>query len=223
MKTIAICILALVALGMVSVLLSMPVQASPQQQTTPTPTPTPAGMAYFPFICKNGYCGGRATYVPPTMPLGCSDPSRGDLYRALVTNTQTTLDPIYVWGEEDCCSLDVARLKGHIVGDVLQLIPTTLYKLLGLGWQVIVSSTGFIGSILRLTSGVPTGYEVNCANDAEFFCLGLGAIAALDDMAGGWITVLTILVVAIMGFYLALYVIREVRNMMQPGAGGEGD
>ena len=91
--------------------------------------------------------------------------------------------------------------------------------MLGAAWQLIASSVTFIGSILQLTGGTPIGYDVQCTNDAEFFCLGLAAIVALDDMAGGWVTVLTILVVAIMGFYLAIYVIQEVRNMMQPGSG----
>lgn len=171
---------------------------------------------YLPLICRSNECWGTTPVGGDETSCG-NNPYRGELYHDLYYSSIDLMQPIANWASDSCCSVAVAQAKGEFVGNVFQLIPTIAYKIIAQFWDGLTRSISLLSSIVSIMSGNPTGYYVDCTADAEMFCFGLGAVMALDDMAGGWVTALVTLVVAILGFYLVLYVIGEVRAMLQPG------
>lgn len=166
----------------------------------PTPTPTP--VATWPAITP------------------CADPVRGPLYRDMVSNTADILGPVAAWAGQSCCMLDAARTNGRYVGRVLGLVRVIGLKVGTLIWRMVGQAGEFVVGLFGILPSAPTMYEITCEDEAEGICWGLAVIVALDEMAGGWITIIVGFVLAILTIFLALYVIREVRNILLGGAGG---
>jgi hypothetical protein len=155
--------------------------------------------------------------------LSCgNDPDRGPLYRDLISYTINVLNPLAEWGTASCaCGLSAAHAKGYAVGQVLGMGIAIIGRIFGLILDVIGSAVGLIGQIVTLMTGAATPPSVNCAGEAEGLCLGLAAIIALTETAGTFLTILTVIGVSILGFYLAIYMIKEIRAMIQPGDDSE--
>lgn len=178
---------------------------------------------YLPYICKEGDCDGQP-FVPTPIPTwepveACSDTMRGPLYRDMVSSTVDFVEPIAVWAEESCCDPDIAYSDGVFIGRVLGLIPTILSKIFTLLFNIVSVAIGYIGSIIGLLASPAHDFEISCTGEAEAFCFGLAAIMSLDDQAGGILTVIIGMVVAALSFFLVMWIVNQVRDMMQPGTG----
>lgn len=118
--------------------------------------------------------------------------------------------------------IDIIKLIIQLVGSLVSLILTLLGRLLGLIWTILNSAIGLLGSLASFAKGSDrSAYPIDCAGDAEGICFGLAAIVKLDEVAGNWITIVTTLTVSVLTIYLGMYIVNQVRSMMQPGSGTE--
>jgi hypothetical protein len=152
------------------------------------------------------------------MPCDIDDPARGPLYRALVTNTTALLYPFMAWSVTACqCGLGTARANGTAVGQIAGKMFRIIRLVLVIIWHAIQAAISLIGDIISLILGDATPPSIVCTGDVELLCFGIATIAQLDSMANGIITTIVVLVLAILSFYLGMYVIKEGRQIMQPG------
>jgi len=118
--------------------------------------------------------------------------------------------------------VDLIKLIIGLVGSLVSLIMDLLGRLLGLIWTILNSAIGLLGSLSTFARGSDrSAYPIDCAGDSEAICFGLAAIVKLDEIAGNWLTIITTLTVSVLTIYLGMYVVNQVRSMMQPGSGAE--
>jgi hypothetical protein len=118
--------------------------------------------------------------------------------------------------------IDLIKLIIGLVGSLVSLIMDLLGRLLGLIWTILNSAIGLLGSLSTFARGSDrSAYPIDCAGDSEAICFGLAAIVKLDEIAGNWLTIITSLTVSVLTIYLGIYIVNQVRSMMQPGSGAE--
>jgi hypothetical protein len=118
--------------------------------------------------------------------------------------------------------IDLIKLIVQLIASLVGLIMTLLGRLLGLIWMILNSAIGLLGSLASFARGSDrSAYFIDCAGDAEAICFGLAAIVKLDEIAGNWLTIITMLTVSVLTIYLGMYIVNQVRSMMQPGSGTE--
>jgi hypothetical protein len=118
--------------------------------------------------------------------------------------------------------IDLIKLILQLIASLVGLIMTLLGRLLGLIWIILNSAIGLLGSLVSFARGTDrSAYPIDCAGDAEAICFGLAAIVKLDEIAGNWLTIITTLTVSVLTIYLGMYIVNQVRSMMQPGSGAE--
>jgi hypothetical protein len=195
---------------------AMPTFQSPTPVTSPLPTPVAmTEKVYLPIIFKN-YPNLDAP--EPIVPCDIDDPARGPLYRSLVTNTTALLYPFMAWSMIACnCGLGTARANGTAVGQIAGKVFRIIRLVFEIIWHAIQAAISLIGDIIGMILGAATPPSIVCTGDVELLCFGIATIASLDAMANGIITTIVMLVLAILSFYLGIYVIKEVRQIMQPG------
>jgi hypothetical protein len=114
--------------------------------------------------------------------------------------------------------LPLIQLILLLAGMILSLLSTILSMI----WQLLGSATGMLKSLTsNITSTDKTAFPIECSGDSEGICFGLAAIVALDNLAGGWLTVISWIVIAAFGIYEAIWIIKQARNMLQPGSGDD--
>lgn len=173
---------------------------------------------YLPHICKNDRCYGSAVWGVNTNYTACSDTTRGSIYRNLVLGMVSALSPVSEWSMSVCCPSATAQAQGHFIGDVLQQIPAIIAMIFQILWQMVSQAgTTFLEMIGAASAEATYDYDIACAGDVQYFCFGLAAIMAIDQVSSGWATVVVTLLVAILSFYLANFAIGQIRAMMQPG------
>jgi hypothetical protein len=178
---------------------------------------------FLPIIMRN-YDGYTGPVTPRYGPVCSNDPARGQLYRDLVGFTVSFLQPLFDWTSVSClCGLSTAQAAGTVFGAIAGRIVRIIVEIFNLLFEAIGSVVSLIGSLFALISGAATPPAISCEGDAEGICLGLAAIVALDDMADGIITLMVLVLLTVLSFYLGMYHIREVRSIMQPETGGDDE
>lgn len=118
--------------------------------------------------------------------------------------------------------IDLIGLLFQLIGSLISLIMALLGRLLGLIWTILNSAIGLLGSLSSFARGSDrSAYPIDCAGDAEAICFGLAAIVELDEIAGNWLTIIATLTVSVLTVYLGMYIVNQIRSMMQPGSGTE--
>lgn len=182
---------------------------------------------YLAIVMRNSELS-EYNYIPPAEPrhwvTSCgADPARGQIYRNLVTSTTTILLPLGEWSAASCdCGMSTARQFGYSFGYLVALAMNVILAVIGLVFDGLAAAVSLLSSIFQLARGAGTPPAINCAGDTAAICWGIAAIAALDDWAGGLITIIVLLLVAILSFYLGMFIVNNVREMLQPGSGAGG-
>ena len=204
--------------GALLIVLAMPEHASASAPCeVPSAQVTGTFEIYLPLVCVNSVCYGSTTIYTGT----CASQVRGQLYRDLVSNTISIIGPIGEAASEHCCPISEAEAKGLYVGRVLRLIPTIMYQILSAIWIFLSETTGFLMSLIGLQTATPLAYEnISCSDGMEPFCFSVAAIAATDDMAGGWITIAVALLIVVLSIYLTIWVVNQVRFILEPASSG---
>lgn len=181
-------------------------------------------QAYLPLIQKN-YPSDYTPSTTTTVLIPCEDATRGALYRQLVTDTANTWAWPYAWSVSACstCSEGVAYDRGFYLGSGMANIPSIIAKVFQLVLSVAFSGVSNLLDMMGLVDSAATSYDISCADDAEYICIGIAMIVSVDDMSGGWLTAIVTLVVAVMGFYLATYAIKEIRSILDTSQSGGGE
>lgn len=211
-------VLALALAFVLLAILATGVGAMPTFQSSIVPTPEAEYLnkTYLPIIMR-GYPG-NPDEPPIISPCDYDDPARGPLYRTLVTNTTALLYPFMAWSMIACnCGLGTARANGTAVGQIAGKVFRIIRLVFEIIWHSIQAAISLIGDIIGMILGAATPPSIVCTGDVELLCFGIATIASLDAMANGIITTIVMLVLAILSFYLGIYVIKEVRQIMQPG------
>ena len=102
------------------------------------------------------------------------------------------------------------------------LIFHLLTMLIGFVLQLFGQAIGMLSSIsYAVSSGNAQTYApIDCSGDSEAICLGLGIILVIDQYAGQYIAPVVYMGLAALSIYLVIYVVNQVRAMMQPGDSG---
>lgn len=190
-------------------------------QESPLPTPqlesfAPTTTIYLPIIMM--------PYSAPELPivaLGCGDdPERGSIYRSLVSNTIVIMNPLAGWAASGCqCGQLDAQARGYAIGTIAGMMLRIVGQVLIVLGSMISSAVQLLLQIIGVMQSPASSVDVSCEADMQGFCIALAAMIALDENAGGIITTLVTLLVSLLSFYLILYVVREVREIMQPSGG----
>ncbi len=216
---IAIFALSMFAFALLIVPASTSAAPTFQSSILPTPEALPTGeLSLLPVVMKSG---AAPTPTPnPIQPCDPDDPYRGSLYRELVTNTTVLLWPLMDWATTACtCGLSTSQANGAAVGSIAGKVFRIVRATVGIIWTAVQAAVSLIGSIIDLVLGDAMTPSIVCTGDAEYICFGIAAIASLDGMADGLITVFVLLLLAFLTFYLGMYVVRQVRELMEPSGG----
>jgi len=170
---------------------------------------------YLPILMK-AYPGTYTGTITTTVLVPCVDTTRGALYRQLTADTATTWAWPYAWAVSACstCESGQAYTNGYYLGSGLAHIPSIMVKVFTLVLSVVSSGVSSLLSIFGLIDAPETAYSISCASDAEYICMGIAIIVAVDEMSHGWVNVVVTLLVGVMAFYLATYVIKEIRSIL---------
>lgn len=175
-------------------------------------------LDFLPVIVKNAS-------EPSTARIGpvCGEnSSRGQTYRDLIAFTSPIFDPINEWASSLCqCGSANAFYQGSLFGHIVGKMARIVMHILGMIWNIITRAIGLILSILAMARGEGVDPQINCENDMQYFCFILAMFASLDNMAGGAVMAVVLFVLAVLSFYLGMYLIREIRKIMEPTSGGE--
>lgn len=118
-------------------------------------------------------------------------------------------------------TLLVLLILGAVLALVLALI-VVVTGILGIIFVVLSSAMGILLALLGYAQmGGGASYAVNFAGDAKWLAFPMAGIIALDTQFGQWLSVITTIALAALSFRLALYVVGQVRAMMEPGAGSD--
>jgi len=198
--------------------------AAAQESPLPTPEGSMGGgtTVFLPVIMK----AFPPQYTPPDNPvvLACGDDAclRGDLYRNLVSNTIVVMNPLAGWASSGCtCGLMDAQARGSAIGTIIAMGVKIVGRIFATIGTVIGQALNLLLQFWELATAASDEYSVSCESDMELFCFGLAAIVALDDIGGGIIMTLTLLLVSVASIYLILWVVQQVREVMQPGGGDD--
>jgi len=206
-------------LGVIAAVILSGGDAAPVAVAAPPAQVVYSYTLYMPIIQKGDL--GNQEQAPARFLTACSDdPARGALYRTLVSGTIAIMNPLAEWANDGCeCGLDRARAQGRAFGGVIGLGVAIVGRIFTTLANIVEYAMNMIFQFIGLVSAPMEGMDITCDDDAEGFCAGLAAIVAIDDMAGGIITTIVVLLVSILTIYLVLYIIGEVRQMIQPGSG----
>lgn len=178
---------------------------------------------FLPIILKNYPPSYTPSITWSTTLEPCVDDTRGPLYRSLVTDTARTWSWPYAWSMAACyiCSEGLAYTRGYYIGQGLAHIPSIMVKIVQLVLSVVGSGVSSLLSVFGVIDAPESAYSISCSEDAENLCLGIALIASVDDMSGGWVSVVITLLIGVMSFYLGTYVIKEIRAILDSSSGGE--
>jgi len=105
---------------------------------------------------------------------------------------------------------------------LIKMLLEILLKILALVFQFLVQ----VIEIFSKISGEARGenaimYPFNCSGDGQWTCFVLAGIAELDWKLGDWLNTISLIVVAMLTVSLVFWVTNQVRDMLQPGSGGD--
>jgi len=112
---------------------------------------------------------------------------------------------------------------------VLDIILWVIKALLEVLFKILLMIFQTLGLIVKIFSGMANEargenaimYPINCSGDGQWMCFMLAGIAELDWKLGDWLNTISLIVVAMLTVSLAFWVTNQVRDMMQPGSGGD--
>lgn len=132
------------------------------------------------------------------------------------------LQPLAEWSSGSCqCGLTEARTVGAAFGTIIGLGFSIVGSILDLIWDALLSAIGLVTFIIGIGREDATVPSITCDDGAFLFCWALAGVMLIDDVGGGIVTAFVLLMLSIFTIYVALYIIRNVREMMQPGSGGD--
>jgi hypothetical protein len=105
---------------------------------------------------------------------------------------------------------------------IVKALLEVLFQILLLIFQVIQLLikilTGLSGDVRAESAGM---YPLSCGNGGEWMCFILAGIAELDWKLGDWLNIISLIVVSMLTVSLVFWVANQVRDMLQPGSGGD--
>jgi len=126
--------------------------------------------------------------------------------------------------------LDAIKMPGYppLCG-ILDIILWIIKALLEVLFKILLMIFQTLGLIVKIFSGMANEargenaimYPFNCSGDGQWTCFVLAGIAELDWKLGDWLNIISLIVVAMLTVSLAFWVTNQVRDMMQPGSGGD--
>jgi hypothetical protein len=105
---------------------------------------------------------------------------------------------------------------------LLKMFLEILFKILVLIFQFLEKTIGVFGTLSDEVHG-ESGlmYPLSCGNGGEWMCFILGGIAELDWRLGDWLNIVSLIVVSMLTVSLVFWLVNQVRDMLQPGSGGD--
>jgi hypothetical protein len=105
---------------------------------------------------------------------------------------------------------------------IIKMLIMILVKIFGaLGSLLSDMWEGLHSIVIETKSYSGLAFPIDCEGDNQWMCFGLAGLLAAENEFGNWLTVIANVVVAILTIHLAFWVINQVRDMFQPGAGGD--
>lgn len=109
---------------------------------------------------------------------------------------------------------------------VIRALMEVLFKIIQMIFQgvemviKILADAGGISGEARGENAIM--YEFNCSGtNNQWMCFVLAGIAELDWKLGDWLNIVSLVVVSMLTVQLVFWVVNQVRDMLQPGSGGD--